>query len=108
MAVVAKGKALGQKSTSYLNNSIHRAGRRIGAQAHEDSYKWWALSCTSLGMLLATYLNRVVDPNNHGDVDKWISYARTRDPFALLPEQRRETFFSWVRSKFKSDEDFSK
>src|SRR6266851_9449272 len=28
--------------------------RRIGAQAHEDSYKWWALSCTSLGMLLAT------------------------------------------------------
>jgi EmrB/QacA subfamily drug resistance transporter len=31
-----------------------RPNRRIGAQAHEDSYKWWALSCTSLGMLLAT------------------------------------------------------
>jgi EmrB/QacA subfamily drug resistance transporter len=28
--------------------------RRFGAHAHEDSYKWWALSCTSLGMLLAT------------------------------------------------------
>ena len=28
--------------------------RRIGVQAGHDSYKWWALSCTSLGMLLAT------------------------------------------------------
>jgi EmrB/QacA subfamily drug resistance transporter len=28
--------------------------RRVGVHAHEDSYKWWALSCTSLGMLLAT------------------------------------------------------
>jgi len=28
--------------------------RRIGVQAEDDSYKWWALSCTSLGMLLAT------------------------------------------------------
>jgi EmrB/QacA subfamily drug resistance transporter len=31
----------------------HRS-RRIGVQAGHDSYKWWALSCTSLGMLLAT------------------------------------------------------
>ncbi len=31
-----------------------RPARRFGAHAHEDSYKWWALSCTSLGMLLAT------------------------------------------------------
>jgi EmrB/QacA subfamily drug resistance transporter len=30
------------------------ARRRVGAAAHHDSYKWWALSCTSLGMLLAT------------------------------------------------------
>src|SRR3954452_20873318 len=28
--------------------------RRIGAQADHESYKWWALSVTSLGMLLAT------------------------------------------------------
>src|SRR5215469_7588600 len=28
--------------------------RRIGVHAGHDSYKWWALSCTSLGMLLAT------------------------------------------------------
>jgi EmrB/QacA subfamily drug resistance transporter len=27
---------------------------RIGVHAGHDSYKWWALSCTSLGMLLAT------------------------------------------------------
>jgi EmrB/QacA subfamily drug resistance transporter len=28
--------------------------RRIGVQSDHDQYKWWALSCTSLGMLLAT------------------------------------------------------
>ena len=28
--------------------------RRVGVHADHDSYKWWALSCTSLGMLLAT------------------------------------------------------
>jgi EmrB/QacA subfamily drug resistance transporter len=28
--------------------------RRLGVHAEHDSYKWWALSCTSLGMLLAT------------------------------------------------------
>jgi EmrB/QacA subfamily drug resistance transporter len=28
--------------------------RRVGVHAEHDSYKWWALSCTSLGMLLAT------------------------------------------------------
>jgi EmrB/QacA subfamily drug resistance transporter len=28
--------------------------RRIGVSHEHDSYKWWALSCTSLGMLLAT------------------------------------------------------
>ncbi|MGO9819436.1 MAG: MFS transporter [Solirubrobacteraceae bacterium] len=31
-----------------------RRTRRIGVHAEHDSYKWWALSCTSLGMLLAT------------------------------------------------------
>jgi EmrB/QacA subfamily drug resistance transporter len=31
-----------------------RRTRRIGVHADHDSYKWWALSCTSLGMLLAT------------------------------------------------------
>jgi EmrB/QacA subfamily drug resistance transporter len=28
--------------------------RRIGVDADHPNYKWWALSCTSLGMLLAT------------------------------------------------------
>ncbi|HET9104411.1 MAG TPA: MFS transporter [Solirubrobacteraceae bacterium] len=28
--------------------------RRIGVDSDHGSYKWWALSCTSLGMLLAT------------------------------------------------------
>src|SRR3954469_14004960 len=28
--------------------------RRIGVAADHEHYKWWALSCTSLGMLLAT------------------------------------------------------
>ncbi len=28
--------------------------RRIGVDAEHDNYKWWALSCTSVGMLLAT------------------------------------------------------
>src|SRR5205085_4482676 len=28
--------------------------RRVGVHHEHDSYKWWALSCTSLGMLLAT------------------------------------------------------
>jgi EmrB/QacA subfamily drug resistance transporter len=28
--------------------------RRLGVSADHDNYKWWALSCTSLGMLLAT------------------------------------------------------
>ncbi len=30
------------------------ARRRIGVDSGHDNYKWWALSCTSLGMLLAT------------------------------------------------------
>ena len=28
--------------------------RRLGVDAAHEHYKWWALSCTSLGMLLAT------------------------------------------------------
>src|SRR5947199_1677059 len=28
--------------------------RRLGVAAEHPHYKWWALSCTSLGMLLAT------------------------------------------------------
>src|SRR6201991_688535 len=28
--------------------------RRFGVHAEHEHYKWWALSCTSLGMLLAT------------------------------------------------------
>src|SRR6476469_7027161 len=29
------------------------SGRRFGVAAGHEHYKWWALSCTSLGMLLA-------------------------------------------------------
>src|ERR1700691_4834189 len=31
-----------------------RQPRRLGVSAEHGNYKWWALSCTSLGMLLAT------------------------------------------------------
>ena len=31
-----------------------RPRRVLGVDAGNDNYKWWALSCTSLGMLLAT------------------------------------------------------
>ena len=31
-----------------------RPRRRVGVAAEHEHYKWWALSCTSLGMLLAT------------------------------------------------------
>src|SRR3954452_5960097 len=34
--------------------SATSARRRIGVSADHEHYKWWALSCTSLGMLLAT------------------------------------------------------
>src|ERR1700727_2362376 len=30
------------------------SARRFGGGASHDHYKWWALSCTSVGMLLAT------------------------------------------------------
>jgi EmrB/QacA subfamily drug resistance transporter len=34
--------------------SSNGARRRLGVDAGHQHYKWWALSCTSLGMLLAT------------------------------------------------------
>jgi MFS family permease len=34
--------------------NVNGDGRRLGVAADHPSYKWWALSCTSLGMLLAT------------------------------------------------------
>jgi EmrB/QacA subfamily drug resistance transporter len=34
--------------------SATRPKRRFGVDASHDNYKWWALSCTSVGMLLAT------------------------------------------------------
>ncbi len=33
-------------------NVRNPSGRRFGVDADHDHYKWWALSCTSLGMLL--------------------------------------------------------
>src|SRR2546423_4515786 len=42
-----------------LDTTVSRAGRRLmrlrpGVHADHENYKWWALSCTSVGMLLAT------------------------------------------------------
>jgi EmrB/QacA subfamily drug resistance transporter len=37
-----------------LNETAHPARRRLGVDSDHRHYKWWALSCTSLGMLLAT------------------------------------------------------
>src|SRR4051812_15959623 len=34
--------------------TLTRARLRPGVSAEHENYKWWALSCTSLGMLLAT------------------------------------------------------
>jgi EmrB/QacA subfamily drug resistance transporter len=36
-----------------IRGSDPRKGSRFGVAAGHESYKWWALSCTSLGMLLA-------------------------------------------------------
>ncbi len=41
-------------STSSLTATAPRGRRRPGVAAGHEHYKWWALSCTSLGMLLAT------------------------------------------------------
>src|SRR3984885_4653357 len=35
------------------SSSAPKAPRRFGVDADHANYKWWALSCTSLGMLLA-------------------------------------------------------
>ncbi|HUR84623.1 MAG TPA: MFS transporter [Solirubrobacteraceae bacterium] len=37
-----------------LNSTLTRTIGRLGVSADHATYKWWALSCTSLGMLLAT------------------------------------------------------
>ena len=37
-----------------LDTSTTAPRRRLGVDAEHPHYKWWALSCTSLGMLLAT------------------------------------------------------
>jgi MFS family permease len=34
--------------------NVRSVSKRAGVEAHDQQYKWWALSCTSLGMLLAT------------------------------------------------------
>src|SRR5438270_6754711 len=44
----------GRFTLTTLQAKPNRFGSRIGVNADHDSYKWWALSCTSLGMLLAT------------------------------------------------------
>src|SRR5919197_1690696 len=41
-------------ATTEITTESVRGRRRPGVDAGHHSYKWWALSCTSLGMLLAT------------------------------------------------------
>ncbi len=40
-------------TTAPLNQRVSPRGSRFGVAAGHESYRWWALSCTSLGMLLA-------------------------------------------------------
>jgi EmrB/QacA subfamily drug resistance transporter len=41
-------------SVDAAERATARLSRRPGVSAEHQNYKWWALSCTSLGMLLAT------------------------------------------------------
>ncbi|HET6448162.1 MAG TPA: MFS transporter, partial [Conexibacter sp.] len=41
-------------ATDTTTTTNARRARRLGVAADHEHYKWWALSCTSLGMLLAT------------------------------------------------------
>jgi len=40
-------------TTSQRASTTSRSPRRLGVSAEHENYRWWALSCTSLGMLLA-------------------------------------------------------
>src|SRR5215217_8212125 len=42
------------RSIHRLGRAARTASRRVGVEADHQHYKWWALSCTSVGMLLAT------------------------------------------------------
>ena len=42
-----------QQAAEMLQNEAEPPGRRFGVEAGHEHYRWWALSCTSLGMLLA-------------------------------------------------------
>jgi EmrB/QacA subfamily drug resistance transporter len=44
----------GRSTLTTVQAKSSRFANRFGVHAEHDSYKWWALSCTSLGMLLAT------------------------------------------------------
>ncbi|MFN2451321.1 MAG: MFS transporter [Candidatus Dormibacteria bacterium] len=51
-----EGRAAARSTDAVADAAVPAAvvRRRIGVDAGHDTYKWWALSCTSLGMLLAT------------------------------------------------------
>src|SRR5207248_596306 len=46
-------KGAGELSTVAPRRKIESEGARLGVLASHEHYRWWALSCTSLGMLLA-------------------------------------------------------
>jgi EmrB/QacA subfamily drug resistance transporter len=50
---VAKPEECRDLSTIPIAQKASNGGSRFGVAAGHESYKWWALSCTSLGMLLA-------------------------------------------------------
>src|SRR6202140_4596800 len=45
--------ALSTAAENPVEGPPRRSARRVGVAAGHEHYKWWALSCTSLGMLLA-------------------------------------------------------
>ncbi len=45
---------LDQRSPQSAAPSLRAPARRLGVHGDHEHYRWWALSCTSLGMLLAT------------------------------------------------------
>ena len=47
------GSAIGLTAAATLEKTQDARASRFGVEAAHESYKWWALSCTSLGMLLA-------------------------------------------------------
>lgn len=53
------------------------------------------------GAALGIYLNRVIAPQHHFDIDNLLWHENRSFPWALIPRPLRYKMFTWVRSKFK-------